>query len=43
MFCSEFKYRRGSESFGEREDPKYVYQIISGAVRTYKLLPDGPR
>ncbi|MBB4371665.1 CRP/FNR family nitrogen fixation transcriptional regulator [Bradyrhizobium sp. cir1] len=43
MFCSEFRYRRGSEIFGEGEEPEYVYQIISGAVRTYKLLPDGRR
>ncbi|MCG2637578.1 helix-turn-helix domain-containing protein [Bradyrhizobium sp. GCM10023182] len=41
--CSEFRYRRGSEIFGEGEDAEYVYQINSGAVRTYKLLPDGRR
>ncbi|WP_439368631.1 helix-turn-helix domain-containing protein [Bradyrhizobium sp. PMVTL-01] len=43
MSCSEFSYRRGAEIFGEGEEPEYVYQIISGAVRTYKLLPDGRR
>jgi CRP/FNR family transcriptional regulator, nitrogen fixation regulation protein len=42
-FWSEFKYRRGNEVFAETEPPKYVYQIISGAVRTFKLLPDGRR
>lgn len=42
-FSSEFKYRRGTEIFGEGEEPDYVYQIISGAVRTYKLLADGRR
>lgn len=41
--CSEFKYRRGCEIFGEGEDAEYVYQIVSGAVRTYKLLSDGRR
>ncbi|QOZ53407.1 helix-turn-helix domain-containing protein [Bradyrhizobium arachidis] len=41
--CSEFRYRRGSEIFGEGEDAEFVYQITSGAVRTYKLLPDGRR
>ncbi|MHC2291696.1 helix-turn-helix domain-containing protein [Bradyrhizobium barranii] len=41
--CSEFKYRRGIEIFGEGEDAEYVYQITSGAVRTYKMLPDGRR
>lgn len=42
-FCSEFRYRRGAEIFGEGEDAEYVYQITSGAVRSYKLLPDGRR
>ena len=42
-FSSEFKYRKGSEVFGEREDAEFVYQIVSGAVRTYKLLSDGRR
>lgn len=43
VFCSEFKYRKGSEIFGEGDEPEYVYQIISGAIRTCKLLPDGRR
>ncbi|MDD1526502.1 transcriptional regulator [Bradyrhizobium sp. WBOS7] len=43
VFCSEFKYRRGTEVFGEGEETEYVYQIISGTVRTYKLLADGRR
>jgi CRP/FNR family transcriptional regulator, nitrogen fixation regulation protein len=42
-FCSEFNYRKGREVFGEAEKAEYVYQIISGAVRTYKLLSDGRR
>jgi len=40
-FWSEFKYARGTEIFAENETADYVYQIISGAVRTMKLLPDG--
>jgi CRP/FNR family nitrogen fixation transcriptional regulator len=43
VFCSEFKYRRGAEIFGEGEETEYVYQIIDGVVRTYKLLADGRR
>ena len=43
VFCSEFRYRRGTEVFGEGEETEYVYQIISGAVRTHKLLADGRR
>src|SRR5215471_13182280 len=40
---SEFKYSRGSEIFGEAEPAEYVYQVVSGAVRSYKLLTDGRR
>ena len=40
---SEFKYRRGSEIFGEAEPADYVYRVREGAVRTHKLLSDGRR
>jgi CRP/FNR family nitrogen fixation transcriptional regulator len=40
---SEFKYRGGAEVFGEAEPAEYVYQVIDGAVRSYKLLSDGRR
>jgi len=40
---NEFNYRKGTEIFGEKEPSDYVYQIMSGAVRSYKLLPDGRR
>ena len=40
---SEFKYHRSGEIFGEGEPAKYVYQVIDGAVRSYKLLSDGRR
>src|SRR5215469_15543215 len=40
---SEFKYSRGSEIFGEAEPAEYVYQVVDGAVRSYKLLSDGRR
>jgi CRP/FNR family nitrogen fixation transcriptional regulator len=40
---SEFKYRRGAEVFGEAETAEYVYQVIDGAIRSYKLLSDGRR
>ena len=43
VFCSEFKYRRQTVVFGEGDETEYVYQIVSGAVRTCKLLPDGRR
>src|SRR6201992_3552117 len=40
---SEFKYRRGAEIFGEAEPAEFVYQVVEGAVRSYKLLSDGRR
>jgi CRP/FNR family nitrogen fixation transcriptional regulator len=43
IVLSEFKYRRGAEVFGEAEPAEYIYQVIDGAVRSYKLLSDGRR
>jgi CRP/FNR family transcriptional regulator, nitrogen fixation regulation protein len=40
---NEFSYKKGNEIFGEKEPADYVYQVVSGAVRTYKLLSDGRR
>ena len=40
---NEFTYRKGTEIYGEREPADYVYQVRSGAVRSYKLLSDGRR
>ena len=41
VVASEFSYRKDEEIYGEGEPSEYLYQIISGAVRTYKLLSDG--
>src|ERR1700747_2515112 len=43
IILSEFKYRRGAEIFGEAEPAEYIYQVVDGAVRSYKLLSDGRR
>jgi CRP/FNR family nitrogen fixation transcriptional regulator len=43
LVASEFSYRKDEEIYGEDEPAEYVYQVISGAVRTYKLLSDGRR
>ena len=43
VLLSEFKYNRGAEIFGEAEPAEFVYQVIEGAVRSYKLLSDGRR
>jgi CRP/FNR family nitrogen fixation transcriptional regulator len=40
---NEFSYKKGSEIFGEKEPADYVYQVMAGAVRSYKLLSDGRR
>jgi CRP-like cAMP-binding protein len=36
-------YSRNAEIYGENEPADYVYRVISGAVRTYKVLGDGRR
>ena len=38
-----FSYRPDEEIFGEDEPAEFVYKVVSGAVRSYKLLPDGRR
>jgi CRP/FNR family nitrogen fixation transcriptional regulator len=43
LSVSDFKYAKRAEIFGEAEPAEYIYQVIEGAVRTYKLLPDGRR
>ena len=40
---NEFSYNKGAEIFGEKEPADYVYQVVIGAVRSYKLLSDGRR
>ncbi|SFP21905.1 CRP/FNR family transcriptional regulator, nitrogen fixation regulation protein [Bradyrhizobium sp. Ghvi] len=40
---NEFTYKKGTEIYGEKESADYVYQVKSGAVRSYKLLSDGRR
>ena len=36
-------YDRNAEIYGEGEPAEYVYKVISGAVRSYKVLNDGRR
>jgi CRP-like cAMP-binding protein len=36
-------FERNSEIFGHGEPADYVYRVISGAVRTYRVLSDGRR
>ncbi|MCB1487764.1 MAG: helix-turn-helix domain-containing protein [Bauldia sp.] len=37
------RHARNSEVYGEGEPVDNVYKVVSGAVRTYKLLSDGRR
>jgi CRP/FNR family nitrogen fixation transcriptional regulator len=37
------RHARDEEIFGEGETADYVYQVISGSVRTHRLLRDGRR
>src|SRR3954464_1818375 len=40
---SEFRYNRSAEIYGEAEPADYIYQVVDGSVRSYKLLSDGRR
>jgi CRP/FNR family nitrogen fixation transcriptional regulator len=37
------RFSRDEEIFGEGETADYLYQVISGAVRTHRILRDGRR
>lgn len=37
------RYPRDEEIYGEAEEAEFTYKVISGAVRTYKILDDGRR
>jgi CRP/FNR family transcriptional regulator, nitrogen fixation regulation protein len=40
---SQMRFGPNEEIFGECEPAEYVYKVIKGAVRTYKILCDGRR
>ena len=37
------RYSQNEEIFGEGEPVEYLYKVVDGAVRTFKLLSDGRR
>src|SRR5207248_10022186 len=43
LFLRELKCTRGAVNCGETETADYIYQVLEGAVRSYKLLFDGRR
>ncbi len=43
MMGAVMPFARNAEIYGENEPAEYLYRVISGAVRTYKVLNDGRR
>lgn len=43
MIGAPMRYARNAEIYGEDEPAEYLYQVVSGAVRTYRMLDDGRR
>ena len=43
MMGAPMAFARNSEIYGEDEAADYLYKVISGVVRTYKILADGRR
>jgi CRP-like cAMP-binding protein len=43
MIGAPLRFARNTEIYGEDEPAEYLYQVISGTVRTYRMLDDGRR
>ncbi len=43
LMGAAMSYSRNTEIFGENESADYLYKVLSGSVRTYKILSDGRR
>jgi CRP-like cAMP-binding protein len=43
MMGAVMPFARNAEIYGENEPAEYLYKVISGSVRTYKVLNDGRR
>ena len=43
LLGASIQFDRNAEIYGEDEPAEYFYQVVKGAVRTYKLLEDGRR
>jgi CRP/FNR family nitrogen fixation transcriptional regulator len=43
IVATEFSHKKDEEIYGEDEPSDYVYRVIRGSVRSYKLLSDGWR
>jgi CRP/FNR family nitrogen fixation transcriptional regulator len=43
LMSASMSFARNTEIFGEDEPADYLYKVVTGAVRTYKILSDGRR
>jgi len=43
LMGARMSFTRNAEIYGENEPADYVYKVVSGAVRTYKIFDDGRR
>jgi CRP/FNR family nitrogen fixation transcriptional regulator len=43
MMGAHLSFCRNAEIYGQGETADYIYRVVSGAVRTYKVLADGRR
>jgi CRP/FNR family transcriptional regulator, nitrogen fixation regulation protein len=43
LMGAPIRFARNAEVFGEDEPAEYLYQVVSGAVRAYRMLDDGRR
>jgi CRP/FNR family transcriptional regulator, nitrogen fixation regulation protein len=43
LMGASMSFARNAEIYGEKEPADYLYRVVSGAVRTYKVLIDGRR
>jgi CRP-like cAMP-binding protein len=43
LLGAAMQFRRNAEIYGEKEPAEYLYKVVRGVVRTYKLLNDGRR
>jgi len=43
MMGAQMSFSRNAEIYGQGEAADYIYRVVTGAVRTYKVLADGRR
>jgi CRP/FNR family transcriptional regulator, nitrogen fixation regulation protein len=43
MMGAQMSFSRNAEIYGEGEPADYIYRVVRGSVRTYKVLADGRR